>query len=92
VLWGDITKREPARGGGPAGAGIFCCVLSNLVLCCTWRCPYSVGGEALLTGGASCSLIFGKGGCDMTTSEVLELCLVIIGICGLFLQVYSKKK
>ena len=55
------------------------------------RCPYSVGGEALLTGGASCPLIPGEGGCDMTTSEVLELCLVIIGICGLFLQVYKKK-
>ena len=42
-------------------------------------------------GAASCPLILGKGGCDMTTSEVLELCLVIIGICGLFLQVYKKK-
>ena len=27
----------------------------------------------------------------MSTSEVLQLCLVIIGICGLFLQAYKKK-
>ena len=58
---------------------------------CFQRCQYSVGGEALLTGGASCPLIPGEGGCDMTTSEVFQLCLVIIGICGLFLQVYKKK-
>ena len=28
----------------------------------------------------------------MSTSEVLQLCLVIIGICGLFIQAYSSKK
>jgi len=27
----------------------------------------------------------------MSTSEVLQLCLVIIGICGLFLQAYKMK-
>ena len=27
----------------------------------------------------------------MSTSEVLQLCLVIIGICGLFIQVYNGK-
>ena len=28
----------------------------------------------------------------MSTSEVLQLYLVIIGICGLFIQVYNSKK
>jgi len=28
----------------------------------------------------------------MSTSEVLQLCLVIIGICSLFIQVYNGKK
>ena len=39
---------------------------------------------------APCPLIFGKGGRLMSTSEMLQLCLVIIGICGLFIQ--GKKK
>ena len=45
---------------------------------------------ALLTGGDFCSPISRKEGCPMSTSEVLQLCLVIIGICGLFIQ--GKKK
>ena len=53
--------------------------------------PETVGGVAPSTGGASCPLIFGKGGCQMSVSEVFELCLVIIGICSLFLQVHKKK-
>lgn len=28
----------------------------------------------------------------LTYSELFQFCLVIIGICGLFLQVYGKKK
>ena len=32
-----------------------------------------------------------KGGLHMSTSEVLQLCLVIIGICSLFVQIYKKK-
>lgn len=43
-------------------------------------------------GAASCPLILGKGGCGMITySELFQFCLVIIGICGLFIQVYKKK-
>lgn len=34
----------------------------------------------------------GKGACPMSTSEVLQLCLVIIGICNLFIQLLNKKK
>ena len=56
------------------------------------RCPYSVGGEALVTGGASCPLIFGKGGCPMVTySELFQYTLVIIGIIGLFIAANKKK-
>ena len=32
-----------------------------------------------------------KGGCGMTTSEVFQLLLVLIGICDLFIQAYKKK-
>lgn len=32
-----------------------------------------------------------RGAAQMSTSEVLQLCLVIIGICSLFVQVYKKK-
>ena len=32
-----------------------------------------------------------RGGCPMSTSEVFELCMVIIGICSLFIQIYKKK-
>ena len=45
---------------------------------------------ALLTEGDFCSPISRKEGCPVSTSEVLQLCLVIIGICGLFIQ--GKKK
>jgi hypothetical protein len=46
--------------------------------------------EVPLDRGRLRSLILRKGGCPMSTSEVLQLCLVIIGICGLFIQ--GKKK
>jgi hypothetical protein len=36
------------------------------------------------------SKIHRKGGASMSVSEVLQLCLVIIGICNLFIQ--GKKK
>ena len=43
-------------------------------------------------GAASCPLFLGKGGCVMITySELFQFCLVIIGICGLLIQVYKKK-
>ena len=43
-------------------------------------------------GAASCPLILGKGGCPMVTySELFAYSLVIIGICGLFIQVHKKK-
>jgi len=54
--------------------------------------PVTVGGEALLTGGASCPLIFGKGGCPMVTySELFQYTLVIIGMIGLFIAANKKK-
>ena len=53
--------------------------------------PVTVGG-ALLTGGASCPLIFGKGGCPMVTyAELFQYSLVIIGIIGLFIAANKKK-
>jgi len=55
------------------------------------RCQYSAGGWPLHSEGTSCPLQM-KGGGAMSTSEVLQLCLVIIGICGLFLQARDKKK
>ncbi len=48
---------------------------------------------ALLTGGSSCPLILGKGGCLMVTySDLFSYTLVIIGIIGLFIAANSKKK
>ena len=55
--------------------------------------PFSVARRLrsnLTQKAAPCPLIFGKGGRLMSTSEMLQLCLVIIGICGLFIQ--GKKK
>ena len=48
-------------------------------------------GPRLTSGGSSCPLISRKGGCGMTTSEVFQLLLVLIGICDLFIQAYKKK-
>lgn len=54
--------------------------------------PVTVDGLALLTGAASLPPIFGKGACLMVTySELFAYSLVIIGICGLFIQVHKKK-
>lgn len=47
------------------------------------------GGQPSSSEG-SFALRLSKGGLPMSTSEVLTLCLVIIGICDLFLQ--AKKK
>ena len=45
-----------------------------------------------MTGGASCPLIFGKGGCPMVTySELFQYTLVIIGMIGLFTAANKKK-
>ena len=55
--------------------------------------PFNVARRlrsTLTQKAAPCPLIFGKGGRLMSTSEMLQLCLVIIGICGLFIQ--GKKK
>ena len=41
--------------------------------------------------GCFCPPIRGKEGCPMSTSEVFQLCLVIIGICDLFIQITKKK-
>ena len=54
----------------------------------------SINGKRLVPcsiRGASCPLILRKGGCIMSTSEVFQLCLVIINLCSLFVQVYKKK-
>ena len=40
-------------------------------------------------GGSFCPPM--KGGLLMSTNEVLQLCIVIIGICNLFIQAYKKK-
>ena len=57
--------------------------------------PYPVGGPAPLFPGTSEEVGFlpppGRGGRPMTTSEFLQFCLVIIGICGLFIQLQNKK-
>ena len=47
-------------------------------------------GQPSTAGGSFLPPDLWKGGLPMSTSEVLELCLVIIGICGLFIQ--AKKK
>lgn len=53
--------------------------------------PVTVGGLSLHFGGAS--FPSGKEGMPMLTySELFQFCLVIIGICGLFLQVHNGKK
>jgi hypothetical protein len=46
---------------------------------------------ALSTGGNFLPPDLERGGLLMSTSEVLQLCMVIIGICSLFVQVYKKK-
>ncbi len=53
--------------------------------------PVTVGGWPLHPGGDFLPPPM-KGGGAMSTSEVLQLCLVIIGICSLFLQARDKKK
>ena len=45
-----------------------------------------------IPGGASLSPRVRKGGCLMSTSEVFQLCLVIIGVVSLVLQANQKKK
>ncbi|MEY8388578.1 hypothetical protein AALC17_15040 [Oscillospiraceae bacterium 38-13] len=70
---------------------------SGLALCVeVWYGVFGAaidGGRLALDKGAtSCPLIFGKGGCPMVTySELFAYSLVIIGLCGLFIQVYKKK-
>ena len=64
------------------------------------RC-HTVGGAGPSIGRAKLlALLFpstyprkftAKGGCLMTLSETLQFCLVIIGICSLFIQLYNKK-
>lgn len=51
--------------------------------------PVNGGGLAPISGGNFLPPDLAKGGLLMT-SEVLQLCLVIIGICSLFIQ--AKKK
>ena len=62
----------------------------NKVLCYSYIGAAGQQRSALLTGGSFLSSDLRKGGLPMSTSEVLQLCLVIIGICGLFIQ--AKKK
>ncbi|MCD8341375.1 MAG: hypothetical protein LUC87_04360, partial [Clostridiales bacterium] len=59
--------------------------------CKSWRCPMR-WRLAPFAGAASCPLLYGKGGCPMSTMEVLTLFLVIIGVCNLFIQMLNKKK
>ena len=47
-------------------------------------------GQPFVTEGSFLSSDLWKGGLSMSTSEVFQLCMVIIGICGLFIQ--AKKK
>ena len=60
------------------------------VLCYSYIGVAGQQRSALLTEGSFLSSDLRKGGLPMSTSEVFELCLVIIGICGLFIQ--AKKK
>ena len=63
------------------------------------RCAMVISGTAsngrrlaLGQGAASCPLILRKGGCPMVTySDLFQFCILIVGICGLFIQVYKKK-
>ena len=48
--------------------------------------PVNGGGLAPISGGNFLPPDLAKGGLLMSTSEVLQLCLVIIGICSLFIQ------
>ena len=52
--------------------------------------PVNGGGLSPISGGNLLPPDLAKGGLLMSTSEVLQLCLVIIGICSLFIQ--AKKK
>ena len=54
--------------------------------------PVTVGGWPSRQGAASCPLIFGKGGCPMVTySDLIQIGILIVGICSLFLQARKKK-
>ena len=59
------------------------------MLFCLWRYQSTAAVDPY-HGGSFLSPDLAKGGLPMSTSEVLELCLVIIGICSLFIQ--AKKK
>ena len=48
--------------------------------------PVNGGGLAPISGGNFLPPDLAKGGLLMSTSEVLQLCLVIIGICSLLIQ------
>ena len=76
---GEVLRRELTKSGGFGKIDLALPISGKRLVPLT------------LDRGASCSLIFGKGDCTMSTSEVLQLCLVIIGICSLFTQVYKKK-
>ena len=53
--------------------------------------PWQAAGP-LRQGAASCPLIERKGGCPVITySDLFQFCLVIIGVCSLFLQARKKK-
>lgn len=81
-------------GRARAGLADRACILPKGVLFCRWReSAKALHGNGrrlapVLTGAASAPWM--KGGLPMSTNEVLQLCLVIIGICSLFIQ--AKKK
>lgn len=56
----------------------------------TVELPVNGGGLSPISGGNFLPPDLAKGGLLMSTSEVLQLCLVVIGICSLFIQ--AKKK
>ena len=76
----------------------FDCNLSKVVLSCEAgknylsALPVTVGGCPSIPEGTSAPSARRGGGAMMTYSEFFQFCLVVIGICGLFLQVHNSKK
>ncbi|MCD7820859.1 MAG: hypothetical protein LUG64_01425, partial [Clostridiales bacterium] len=90
-LFSQKEQRTAPSGGCGAAVGFL---LRFVKLCGILTVALSnTAAVGPLSGGSFfVPLFWRKGGCPMSTMEVFTLCLVIIGICNLFIQLLNKKK
>ena len=70
---------------------VLCCVLSKNMV----EFPRRAGNGKRVSppaGGRFLPPDLRKGGLSVSTSEIFQLCLVIIGVCSLFIQANNSKK